>query len=644
MAFKTGFAGGFTDVDAGTVHFPGVSFEVAFTSDPNAEDPTWEDLTEDLRYQQMVETSRGRQRELDQYQAGTMSATLNNRTRDYDDQNSSSPWYPNVKPMKRVRVRASYGGTIYPVFAGYVDEWALGYENPSEATATVRATDAFKPLAAAQLATSAYAQEVAADEPAAWWRLDESDQDADPLTVHDVVGDFDLPAYGTPLVGSESLIARDPGASITFDDDITFEEGFARNFNRVPVLGGPLTIEAVVRLHADDSGEGILAAQITKFAGVGFALGQNPPVFGVNVVDGVLNVVSSTVTLDPDETYHVAGVWEAAGDLKIYVDGVDVTGTPDSVPVTTFPEPGVLIIGSNGLDAGLLGQIDEVAFYDHALSAARVAAHAAAVTTPWNNDTPAARIDRVLDAVTFPENLRSNSTHSTAANGSSTLQSATLNMSALEHLRRVAASEFGDLLITRAGEVRLIGRVALTNQDELFTFTDDDPTTLPSYKEIGWDSSDQLIRNDVIVSRNEGIAQRVTNEASIDTYLRHTYTADGLIHDSDTLSRHAAEFIVAEYSEHKRRITRMVVAPTRNPTVLFPAVLGVELGDEVTVTFHPPGGGTFTQDSRIEGISHRFNDKQWETTFALSPAYADDFLELDAGPDNAGLDAARLFF
>ncbi|MCA1572361.1 MAG: LamG domain-containing protein [Chloroflexi bacterium] len=616
--------------------FPTVSVEVAFASDPSAETPTWTDVTADLRYSDGVSTNRGRQRELDQYQAGTCTYVLNNRTRAYDDEINT-----DAKPMKRTRIRATYDGVVYPVFDGYVDQFALEYENPREARAVVQATDAFKPLAAAELATSVYAQLVAEAAPVAWWRLDESDNSAVPLVVHDSVGDIGLTARNGAAVGSETLVSRDPGASASFSDAVTYDDGFVGDGIRLPLQGGPLTIEAVAR--ATSISDGGITGNVTHVQGTGATL-QFDGLWGFTVATspGVAAYTGvSGASLVDGLTHHMVGVWGADGSLKMYVDGVDRTvGTP-TLAIGTFSQTtGYVFIGAFDQDS-LAGNIDEVAFYDRALTVAEIQAHHDAMYAPWDGDSPVERIERILDAEGWPVTLRS---HDAAGGGSSTLQPATLNMSALDHLRRVAASEFGDVFITRAGEVRLVGRASLVNRPELFTFTDDDPTGSPSYVAIGWDASDQLIRNDVTVSRNDGIAQRATNEASIATYLRHSYTADGLIHDDDELSRDAAEFIVAEYSEHKRRITQMTVAATRNPTILFPAVLGVELGDEVTVVFHPPGGGTFTQDSRIEGISHQFNSRHWETTFALSPAYADDFLELDAGPENAGLDFARLAF
>lgn len=149
-----------------------------------------------------------------------------------------------------------------------------------------------------------------------------------------------------------------------------------------------------------------------------------------------------------------------------------------------------------------------------------------------------------------------------------------------------------------------------------------DASTELRYRSLRPEFTDQLIRNDVTVSRLEGVAQRVEDEDSIDEFLRHSYTLDGLYHDDDDLSRSAAEFIVSEYKEPLRRISNMVIGPLYDPTGLFPQVLSRELADQITVIDRPPGGGDpNSQDSAIEGISHVVTPMFWETTWNLAPSF-----------------------
>lgn len=81
--------------------------EIAFTNTVIDEPPTWVDISSRLR-QQGVHPRRGRSQELQQFSAGKLSATLDDRDRAFDPLNTLSPYYPNVDINKPVRMRGEY--------------------------------------------------------------------------------------------------------------------------------------------------------------------------------------------------------------------------------------------------------------------------------------------------------------------------------------------------------------------------------------------------------------------------------------------------------------------------------------------------------------------------------------------------------
>lgn len=119
--------------------------------DAAVDTPVWTDVT---AYVLSGKTSRGASR-LDgpilRYEAGTASIVLDNRDRRFDPSNLSGPYVSagvtEVTAMRAIRVRATYGGTTYDLFRGYIDAWDIAWEDPNWSTATVTATDAFKVLA-----------------------------------------------------------------------------------------------------------------------------------------------------------------------------------------------------------------------------------------------------------------------------------------------------------------------------------------------------------------------------------------------------------------------------------------------------------------------------------------------------------------
>lgn len=603
MAYGLGYATGYADALADNGIMPTV--EILLETDPD----TYVDIADDYR---QITTFRGRNRELDRFMAGTCQIRLSDLGRDYDPSNTAGPYYGNLKPMRRLKVNAHWAGTAYPIFAGYIDSFEHEYAGPAngDATCTIYATDGFKVLEAATLAASSYAQEVTADGPVAWWRLDEIGG----TVAHDQVADVELAATGDVLLGSETLISRDPGAAMETDD---FEQGLEGE-GTLPVTTGPLTIEAVVRSTVAGGEE--VASAITHYAGTGAILTVDPAggfIVATTPGSAVLTGISGADISGDGLTHHLVGVWNADGTLKIYVDGVDRTvGTP-SVAVAAFSSTSgiTLIGGKDSYASGITGAVDEVAFYDYALTPARIVAHHEAMSTPWNNDLPGERLGRILDAVDWPEDDRD------LDDGTSVLQPAELDMSVLEHAQKVAESDWGLLFMTAAGKLRFIGRAGLFNRPQEATFGDGGGDEL-GYRSLRPEYTDQLIRNDVTVSRLDGVAQRAEDPASIAEYLRHSYAIDGLFHDSDELSRYAAEFILSEYREPQRRISNLIVTPRSDPDDLYPQVLGRELADQITVIDRPPGGGDPNeQDSAIEGIAHTVTPMWWETAWNVAPSF-----------------------
>ena len=99
---------------------------------------TWSDVSSDVRN---FSISRGKQRELDEYNSGSFNVTLDNTARLYDPNNSGGAYYGQIKVGRWIRIKATYDSTDYQLYQGVIRDWAFNYNFPNEATAIPRASD-----------------------------------------------------------------------------------------------------------------------------------------------------------------------------------------------------------------------------------------------------------------------------------------------------------------------------------------------------------------------------------------------------------------------------------------------------------------------------------------------------------------------
>lgn len=128
---------------------PTLAVDIGFATDPGLP-PTWVDISE---YVRSASIRRGRSHELDRVEAGTATVLLDNRDGRFDPANALSPYWPNVLPMRQVRIRATWEGVGYILFRGYIESWPQSWASGGvgDATVTLQAVDGFKPFALATL-------------------------------------------------------------------------------------------------------------------------------------------------------------------------------------------------------------------------------------------------------------------------------------------------------------------------------------------------------------------------------------------------------------------------------------------------------------------------------------------------------------
>jgi hypothetical protein len=104
-----------------------------------------------------ITTNRGRNAQADQFQTGTMSMRLIDQNGDFNPQNTNSPYYGLLSPMRKVTIGANYNGVDYDIFAGFITSYTT--TTPKNATdvvyTTITAVDGFRLAQNAHITTVA---------------------------------------------------------------------------------------------------------------------------------------------------------------------------------------------------------------------------------------------------------------------------------------------------------------------------------------------------------------------------------------------------------------------------------------------------------------------------------------------------------
>lgn len=74
-----------------------------------------------------IDTRKERNLLQDKYTAGQATVRIVDPTGAWNPQNTASPLYPNLVPLRQITIEATYSGTTYPIFAGYITEYQYTY-------------------------------------------------------------------------------------------------------------------------------------------------------------------------------------------------------------------------------------------------------------------------------------------------------------------------------------------------------------------------------------------------------------------------------------------------------------------------------------------------------------------------------------
>jgi hypothetical protein len=302
---------------------PTPTVQVAFGVNPGTV-PTigqWTDISAYLSDLAALSSARGRSSETELFPPGAFAAMLKNRDRRFDPDNTSGPYYPNLKPMVRMR----YG---------------LGY----------------LPL-------------IFADVPVGYWRLGESSG----TTATDELGSFNGTYNGSPTLGATGKIGGNTAVTFTAasSQSVTLASTSLR------ACEADCTYECWFKTTTG-SNEGLLMEGASSSSNRYFALDHNGGFIRFNYsTNGGGGTIASATSVYADGQWHHAAVTKSGTAITLYADGVQVaSGTLSGTFDVAYNQPAFAAYRKAGVLSNYLsGTLDEVAIYTRALTAAEILEH-----------------------------------------------------------------------------------------------------------------------------------------------------------------------------------------------------------------------------------------------------------------------------
>jgi hypothetical protein len=241
----------------------------------------------------------------------------------------------------------------------------------------------------------------------------------------------------------------------------------------------------------------------------------------------------------------------------------------------------------------------------------------AAVGSIGAGEDSGARINRILNALGWNVDDRSVST------GDSTLQGTTLEGNGMTQLLLTQDSELGELYVDTVGNVVFRNRLAVLldarSNTTQATFGDAGigAGEIP-YAASPVDYDDQTLANKVSITNVGGTEQIAQDAASQASYLVSGYQRSDLLLQTDSEALNYAKQLLSQAKDPELRFRQVDFNVPRAGTgnLIWPTLLGRELGDRVTVVRRPPGGGSSnSRDVFIRGVAMSSDGADWKVSF-----------------------------
>lgn len=231
------------------------------------------------------------------------------------------------------------------------------------------------------------------------------------------------------------------------------------------------------------------------------------------------------------------------------------------------------------------------------------------------------RINKILDAVGFPSNMRTIST------GNSLCQADPgTNRTVLSALKNAEFSEQGALYVDGSGTV------VFKNRNEVVSSIANTPTEFAQdtvgkqpYKSLVFAFDDKLIINQSQMTRVGGVTQYAENATSVAKYFPHGYNQTDLVIDTDANALNIARTYVATRAETTIRVDSALI-DLLDPNVSTSSILHLDYYDVVKIYNNQPDGSTLIKTLQVQGLSWDINPFKMQVSLTTLEPTCDGFV------------------
>lgn len=606
---------------------PDVVVEIAFDSGYSTPSGsrTWTDVSAYVELKDLIKITRGRQDEKATTEPSKVEIRLDNSDGRFTALRPASPYFPNVKIGRPIRVTVTpVGGAPSVRFLGYVDEWPLEWDD-TDAYAYARIT------ARSRSARLGFDMELRSTvyeyyEPFAlahWWPLYEDSQatsaadlGVNPTTLNTVnssTGDA-TPFEFQGLPGPQG----DPTQSTRFKGGQSLR-GILSPLNAAVA---PIVLETFYYVPTSESDE---VLRFTDASGFNDSLAMS--VFATGMVNVDLtgptglraSVTSDAGAVRAGVGAHLATVLSLTGGtaaLQLYVNGALV----DSVSSPGYDGPGVfrtLHVGAGGLGPTLNFGLAHVALSDNV---AGIALRSAAING-FDGESAGDRIVRLAALAGVPVGE--------VAYDSDTVPIAPVDTSgrtAIDAMRVIEQTEGGVLFDSRDNKLTVHSRVRRYNSNSAMTFD-------LRQQEIETGISPKLDRsslvNDVTGTARDGSTWRAVNQASVDDY---GVARDTVEVAADPLTAEAAAWWqVNTYGEPQARIPSLGVEMLPLSGSRQADLLDLDVSSRITLDNLPAQAASTLLSFFVEGYTETIGRESYSFDFNVSPTTGFDVWTCEDG-------------